>query len=80
MWQLNMRRKTIQILNENLVPSKYKLRFGDVKPSLSQEEGIFPLHKDTVLLKEPGISYFLLRCKMDEAEPLMEWAVETVLQ
>ena len=36
---------------QNLVPSKYKLRFGDVKPSLNQGEDIFPLHKDTVLLK-----------------------------
>ena len=36
---------------QNLVPSKYKLRFGEVKPSLNQREDIFPLHKDTVLLK-----------------------------
>ena len=36
---------------QNLVPSKYKLRFGDVKPSLNQGEDIFLLHKDTVLLK-----------------------------
>ena len=61
-------KKTIQ----NLVPSKYKLRFGDVKPSLNQREDIFLLHKDTVLLKEPGLYCFLLRCKSDEAEPFME--------
>ena len=36
---------------QNLVPSKYKLRFGEVKPLLNQGEDIFPLHKDTVLLK-----------------------------
>ena len=47
---------------QNLVPSKYKLRFEDAKPSLNQREDIFPLHKDTVLLKEPGLYYFLLRC------------------
>ena len=34
------------------------------------------LHKDTVLLKEPGLYYFLLRCKRDEAEPFMEWIEE----
>ena len=46
---------------QNLVPSKYKLRFGDVKPSLNQEEDIFPLQNDAVLLKEPGLYRFLLR-------------------
>ena len=64
---------------QNLVPSKYKLRFGDVKPSLNQGGDIFPLHKDTVLLKEPDLHCFLLRCKRDETEPFMELAVETVL-
>ena len=44
-------KRTIQ----NLVPSKYKLRFGDVKLSLNQREDIFLLHKNTVLLKEPGL-------------------------
>ena len=64
---------------QNLVPSKNRLRFGDVKPSLNQREDIFLLHKDTVLLKEPELYCFLLRCKRDEAEPFMEWVVETVL-
>ena len=64
---------------QNLVPSKYKLRFGDVKPSLNQEEDIFPLQNDAVLLKEPGLYRFLLRCKRDEVEPFMECAVETGL-
>ena len=64
---------------QNLVPSKDKLCFGDEKPSLNQWEDIFPLHNDTVLLKEPGLYCFLLRCKRDEAEPFMEWAMETVL-
>ena len=40
---------------QNLVPSKNKLRFGDVKPLLNQREDIFPLCKDTALLKEPGL-------------------------
>ena len=64
---------------QNLVPSRYKLRFGDVKPSLNQGKDIFPLHKDTVLLKEPGLYCFLLRCKRDETKPFMEWVVDTVL-
>ena len=34
---------------------------------------------DTVLLKEPGLYCFLLRCKKPRAEPFMEWVVETVL-
>ena len=34
---------------------------------------------NTLLLKEPGLYCFLLRCKRDEAETFMEWLVETVL-
>ena len=64
---------------QNLVPKKYKLRFGEVKPSLSRRDDIFLLHKEKVLLKEPGLYCFLLRCKKDEGEPFMEWVVETVL-
>ena len=30
-------------------------------------------------MKEPDVYCFLLRCKRDEAEPFMEWNVETVL-
>ena len=48
---------------QNLVCSEYKLCFGDVKPSLNQGKDSFPLHKDTVLLKKPGLYCFLLRCK-----------------
>ena len=62
---------------QSLVPNKYKLRFGDVNPSLNQGEDIFPQHKHTVLLKEPGFSNII--CKRDEAESIMEWAVETLL-
>ena len=63
---------------QNLVSNKYKLRFGDVNSSLNQRKDIFPLHKDTVLIKEPGLYCFLLRCKRDEAKLFMEWVVETV--
>ena len=58
---------------QNLVPRKYKLRFGDEKPSLSQGEDIFPLHKVTALLKEPAIYCFLLGCEKAKAESFMEW-------
>ena len=34
---------------------------------------------DAILLKEPGLYCFLLRCKMPGVEPFMEWAVEAVL-
>ena len=34
---------------QNVVPSKYNLRFGDLKLSLNQGEDIFPQRKDTVL-------------------------------
>ena len=53
--------------------------FSTLNPSLNQWEEIFPPHKDTVLLKEPGLYCFLLRFKRDEAEPFMEWVVETFL-
>ena len=40
---------------------------------------IFPLYKDTISLKEPGLLCFLLRCKRYLVEAFMQWAVETVL-
>ena len=64
---------------QNLVPNKYKLRFGEVNSSLNQRDDISPLHKDTVLLKEPGLFCFLLRCKKPRAEHFMKWVVETIL-
>ena len=60
-------KKTIQ----NLLPNKYKLRLGDAWFSLYRREDIFPLHKDTVLLKDPGFYSFLLRRKRAEAESFM---------
>ena len=60
------------------VPPKYKLRFADIKgvvdltvPSNAQPEQI--------LLKEPGLYCLLLRSKKEEAEPFMDWVVETIL-
>ena len=37
------------------------------------------IREDKVLLKEPGLYCFLLRCKKAKAEPFMGWDVETVL-
>ena len=48
--------------------------------SPGQGENISPLYKDTVLLKEPGLYCFLLRCKKPKAEPFMKWVVETVFE
>ena len=64
---------------QSIVPGKYKLRFGDAKSSLKKREEMFPLHPDTVLLREPGLYCFLLRCKKPKAKPFMEWDLETVL-
>ena len=60
------------------VPGRYGMRLGDAKNVLSGEVSIDLLHPDTILLKEPELYCFLLRCKRDEAEPFMEWVVETV--
>ena len=64
---------------QNLVPEKYKVRFGDVKSSPNKGEKSKPLHPDTILLKESGLYCFLLRCGKDGAEKFMDWVVETVL-
>ena len=61
------------------VPETYRMRLGDIKNILKGKVNIDLPQEDRVLLKEPGFYYFLLRCKKDEAELFMEWAVETVL-
>ena len=60
------------------VPGRYRMRLGDAKNVLRGEVNIDLLHPDTILLKEPGLYCFLLKCKRDEAEPFMERVVETV--
>ena len=63
-----------------LVPEKYKIRFGDAQVDLEEVvDNSFHTQPNTMLLKEPGLYWFLLRYKKDEAEPFMEWVVETVL-
>ena len=72
------RKNGIKVI-QRLVPEKYKMRLGDAEIDLKDVENIIHTQPNTVLLKEPGLYCFPLRCKGDEAEPLMEWAVETVL-
>ena len=64
---------------QSLVHEKYKLRFGDVNFPPEGGEEFFPTQPNTILLKEPGLYSFLLRCKKPEAESFMEWVVEKVL-
>ena len=64
---------------QRLVPDKYKMRLRDVNIDLDKVDKSVHLHPDTVLLKEPGVYCFLLRCNKAEPEPFMDWVVETVL-
>ena len=61
------------------VLKKYRMRLGDVKIDF---QGVLKSEytlENAVLLKEPGVYCFLLRCNKAEAEPFMDWVVETVL-
>ena len=53
--------------------------FEDVKVIVESHVHLDVPQDDAILLKEPGLYCFLLRCKMPGAKPFMEWAVETVL-
>ena len=55
------------------------MRLRDVKIDFQGVLKSERLHPDTVLLKEPGVYCFLLRCNKAEAKPFMDWVVETVL-
>ena len=61
------------------VPQKYMMRFEDVKDTVERHVQSDMPQNDAILLKEPGIYCFLLRCRMSKAEPFMEWIVETAL-
>ena len=61
------------------VPVKYGMRLGDAKNILRTEVDTDLPKEDTLLLKEPGLYCFLLRCKKPRVEPFMEWVAETVL-
>ena len=61
------------------VPQKYMMLFEDVTDIVKRHLWTDVPQDDAILLKEPGLYCFLLRCKMPGVEPFMEWAVETVL-
>ena len=60
------------------VPQKYMMRFEDIKDTVESHVQSDVPQDDAILLKEPGIYCFLLRCKMPKVEPFLEWVVETV--
>ena len=64
---------------QQLVPKKYKIQFGNTQADLEGVDNCVHTQPNIILLKEPGLYCFLLRCKRDEAEPFIEWVVETVL-
>ena len=64
---------------QRLVPDEYKLRVGDDKIDFMKVLKNEYLHPDSVLLTEPGVYCFLLRCKRPAAKPFMTWVVKTVL-
>ena len=64
---------------QRLVPEKYKTRLGNARVDLEVVENSVYTQPNTLLLKEPGLYCFLLRCKRNKAEPSMEYVVETVL-
>ena len=54
------------------VPQKYMMWFEDVKDVVERHVHPDVPQDDAILLKEPGLYCFLLRCKMPGAEPFME--------
>ena len=62
---------------QRLVPKKYKIRLGDAE--LEGADNIDHTQPNTVLLKEPGLYCFLLRCGKPEADSFMDWVCEEVL-
>ena len=64
---------------QRLVPRKHRMRLGDVKIDFQGIPKSGYTQPNTVLLKEPGVYCFLLRCNKAEAEPFMDWVVETML-
>ena len=65
---------------QRLVPENYKVRLGDAQIDLEEgEDNSVYTQPNTMLLKEPDLYCFLLRCKKPKAKPFTEWVVETVL-
>ena len=64
---------------QRLVPERYKMRLSAADVTLGEVLKSEYLPPDSVLLKEPGLYCFLLRCGKPEAEPFMQWVCEEVL-
>ena len=62
-----------------LVPEKYQIRFGDALVDLEGVENSVHTQPNTMLLKEPALYCFLLRCKKPKSKPFMVWIIEIVL-
>ena len=61
------------------VTQKYMMQFVDVKDIVKRHVQVAVPQDNAILLTEPGLYCFLLRCKMTGAEPFMKLAVKTVL-
>ena len=59
------------------VPGKYTMHLGDAQHIFRKEVDVDLPQEDTVLLKEPGLSCFLLHCKKPKAKPFIEWVMES---
>ena len=55
------------------------MRFEDVRDIVERHVQSDVPQNDAIFLKEPRLYCFLLYCKRREAQPFMEWAVQTVL-
>ena len=55
------------------------MQFVDVKDIVKRHVQVAVPQDSAILLTEPGLYCFLLRCKMTGAEPFMKLAVKTVL-
>ena len=64
---------------QRLVPQEYKMRLGDAGIDLNGVLKSEYIHPNTVLLKEPGLYCFLLRCGKEKAEPFMKWVCKEIL-
>ena len=57
---------------QRLVFEKYKIQLGDTQADLEGVDNSVLTQPSTLLLKEPDLYCFLLRCKRDEAETFLE--------
>ena len=64
---------------QRLVLEEFKMRLGDVGIDLNGVLKSEYIHPNTVLLKEPGLYCFLLRCGKEKAEPFMKWVCKEIL-